>query len=298
MPAILQTMRSGSGTQHPQEVVNFFNSFLISQGGVENIQNTDFKVVQKTSPEMKVDVSMGRAILPTSDRKMAYPVRLYSADYEVTIASNGTGNPRKDAIVLYIDTSVSPNPDIDNVAKLVRVAGTPNASPVAPTDEEIQSAVGASNPFIRLANVTVASGETEITTAEIEDTRENAVISLNEPEIKSSTQQYTTLTDGATITLDPRKGSKFQVTLGGNRAIVLATAPNGGNWAGKRFVLRVVQDGTGNRSISSWFSGYTVKWADGVAITLTSTASKADKIGFEVLNDGTTIEATIISQNH
>lgn len=298
MPAILQSMRSGSGTQHPQEVVNFFNSFLITQGGVENIQNTDFKVTQKVTPDMNVLIAMGRAIIPTSDRKMAYPVRLYSADYEQAIASNGSGNPRKDAIVLYIDTSVSPNSAIDNVAKLTRVAGTPSASPTAPDDATIQSAVGASNPFIRLANVTVASGATSITDANIEDTRQNAVISLNEPVIKSNTQQYTTLSDGATITLDPRKGSKFQVTLGGNRAIVLATAPNGGNWAGKRFVLRVVQDGTGNRSITSWFSGYTLKWADGVAITLTSTASKADKIGFEVLNDGTTIEASIISQNH
>lgn len=298
MPAILQSMRSGSGTQHPQEVINFFSSFLTLTGGVENIDNDDFLVEAQDTPDMTVKVNMGRAIVPTGDRKMAYPVRLYSAVYDQAIGSNGSGNPRKDAIVLYIDVAESPDPDIDNVAKIARVAGTPNASPVAPTDGEIQSAVGASNPFIRLANVTVASGATEIETADIEDTREDAVLVLNQPTVKSSTQEYVTLTDGATITLDPRKGSKFQVTLGGNRAIVLASPPNGRDWAGKRFVLRVVQDGTGGRSISSWFSGYTVKWADGVAVTLTSTLNKADKIGFEVLNDGTTIEATIISQNH
>lgn len=298
MPAILQSMRSGSGTQHPQEVINFFSSFLTLTGGVENIENDDFKVEAQDTPDMTVKVNMGRAIVPTGDRKMAYPVRLYSAVYDQDIDSNGSGNPRKDAIVLYIDVAESPEPDIDNVAKITRVAGTPNPSPVAPDDTAIQSAVGASNPFIRLANVTVASGATEIEDADIEDAREDAVLVLNQPTVKSSTQEYVTLTDGATITLDPRKGSKFQVTLGGNRAIVLSTAPNGKDWAGKRFVLRVVQDGTGSRSISSWFSGYTVKWADGVAVTLTSTASKADKLGFEVLNDGTTIEATIISQNH
>lgn len=298
MPAILQSMRSGSGTQHPQEIMNFFNSFLTLTGGVENIENDDFKVEQQDAPDMTVKINMGRAVIPTTDRKMAYPVRLYSADYDQAIASNGSGNPRKDAIVLYIDVAESPDPDIDNVAKIARVAGTPSPSPSAPSDADIASAVGGANPFIRLANVTVASGATEITDANIEDTRVDAVLQLNQPNVKGSTQQYVTLTDGATITIDPRKGSKFQVTLGGNRAIALATAPNGGNWAGKRFVLRVGQDATGGRSISSWFSGYTVKWADGVAVTLTATANKVDKIGFEVLNDGTTIEATIISQNH
>jgi hypothetical protein len=298
MPAILQSMRSGSGTQHPQEVINFFSSFLTLTGGVENIENDDFKVEAQDTPDMTVKVNMGRAIVPTGDRKMAYPVRLYSAVYDQDIDSNGSGNPRKDAIVLYIDVAESPEPDIDNVAKITRVAGTPNPSPVAPDDTAIQSAVGASNPFIRLANVTVASGATEIEDADVEDAREDAVLVLNQPTVKSSTQEYVTLTDGATITIDPRKGSKFQVTLGGNRAIVLSTAPNGKDWAGKRFTLRVVQDGGGSRSISSWFSGYTVKWADGVAVTLTSTGGKADKLGFEVLNDGTTIEATIISQNH
>lgn len=298
MPAILQSMRSGSGTQHPQEVINFFSSFLTLTGGVENIDNDDFLVEAQDTPDMTVKVNMGRAIVPTGDRKMAYPVRLYSAVYDQAIGSNGSGNPRKDAIVLYIDVAESPDPDIDNVAKITRVAGTPNASPTAPSDADIQSAVGASNPFIRLANVTVTSGATEIETADIEDTREDAVLVLNQPTVKSSTQEYVTLTDGATITLDPRKGSKFQVTLGGNRAIVLATAPNGGNWAGKRFTLRLVQDGGGNRSISSWFSGYTLKWADGVEIALTPTGGKADKVFFEILNDGTTIEATIISQAH
>ena len=298
MPAILQTMRAGAGTLHPQEIMNFFGSFLTTTGGVKNINDSDFKVEAQSSPDMTVKVNMGMALIPTSDGKMAYPARIYSAVYDVTIASNGSGNPRIDAIVAYVDVAVSPNSGIDNVLKVVRVAGTPSASPTAPSDSDIQSSVGGANPFIRLANVTVASGATSITSGNIEDTRTDAEVTLNQPKIKSPTQQYVTLTDGATITLDPRKGTKFQVTLAGNRAIILATAPNGGNWAGKRFSLRVIQDATGGRSISSWFSGYTVKWADGVAITLTSTANKVDKIGFEVLNDGTTIEASIISQNH
>jgi len=176
--------------------------------------------------------------------------------------------------------------------------GTPAASPVAPTDNEISSALGASNPFIRLANVTVASGAASITSGNIEDTRDDAEIILGQPRVRGQKQEYITLTDGATVEVDLRKGSKFQLTLGGNRTLTLASPPSGKTWAGKTFIMRITQDATGSRSISSLFIGYTLKYQDGVAFTLTPTANKTDKIGFEVLNDGTTIEVTIVSQNH
>lgn len=298
MASILQTMRAGAGTQHPQEIMNFFGSFLTLLGGVKDVNSTDFYVEAQGTPDMTVKVNMGNALIPTSDKKMAYPVRLYSAVYDQAVASNGSGNPRKDAIILYIDISATPNAAIDNVAKITRVQGTPAASPVAPTDGEIASAIGASNPFIRLADVTVASGATSITNSDIVDTRDDAELMLNSPRIKGQKQEYTTLADGATIQVDLRDGSKFQVTLGGNRAITLASPPSGKTWAGKTFMMRITQDATGNRSITSLFSGYTLKYADGVAFTLTPTANKTDKIGFEVLNDGLTIEVTVVSQNH
>lgn len=297
MPAVIQTMRGGTGTQHPQEIMNFFGSFLTALGGVKDVTSTDFKVEAQGTPNMTVKVNMGNALIPTSDKKMAYPVRLYSAVYDQAIASNGSGNPRKDAIILYIDTSASPNAAIDNVAKITRVAGTPAASPVAPTDNEISSAIGASNPFIRLANVTVASGATSITSGNIEDTRDDAEVILGQPRIRGQKQEYITLTDGASVEIDLRRGSKFQLTLGGNRTLTLASPPSGKTWAGKTFIIRFTQDATGNRSISSLFSGYTMKYQDGVAFTLTPTANKTDKIGFEVLNDGTTIEVSVITQN-
>lgn len=54
----------------------------------------------------------------------------------------------------------------------------PDASPVAPSTSVIQTAVGSANPFIRLANVTVASGATSITNANITDVREQAIFTI------------------------------------------------------------------------------------------------------------------------
>jgi hypothetical protein len=116
---------------------------------------------------MSVDVAAGRAYVLGSD---AYPVR--STDVEnKTVTANSSGNPRIDTVVLYIDKAASPNSDSSNVAKLMVVAGTAAASPSVPSDSTIQTAVGAGNPFIRLANLAVANGTSSVTSANITDVR-------------------------------------------------------------------------------------------------------------------------------
>lgn len=83
----------------------------------------------------------------------------------------------------------------------------------------------------------------------------------------------TTLTDGATITLDPRVSPKMQVTLGGARTLALAGSRC---YVGQVIILKLIQDATGSRTVT-WFS--TINWAGGSAPTLTTTASRADVIG-------------------
>ena len=298
MPNVIQTMRAG-GTQHPAEIMNFFASYLVAVGGVLDKNSTAFKVVEESEPDMMVKVNMGRAFIPQSDGLQAFPVWSHTDDAHLAIDSNGSGNPRKDAVVLYIDKSVSPPSYIvDDVGMLTIVKGDPAPSATPPTDSDISDAVGASNPFIRLANITVSSGATEIENADIEDARQDAEVKLHQPNIVGSKQDWVQLTDGATIEVDLSKGNKFYVTLGGNRAITLKAPPDGETWAGRTFEIRVLQDGTGGRTITSWFSGYTKKWSYGVEVVLTPTIAKADKIGFEILADGSTIDATVISQGH
>lgn len=80
-----------------------------------------------------------------------------------------------------------------------------------------------------------------------------------------------TLTDGATITPDFNAGINFIVTLGGNRT--LANPSNAK--AGQSGVILVKQDGTGSRTLT-W--GANFKWPAATAPTLSTTASRVDKV--------------------
>lgn len=96
----------------------------------------------------------------------------------VTIATADGSNPRIDAIVAYVDLTVvsSSNSNNPNALKLKAVSGTPAGSPTAPNDATIQTSVGGTNPFIRLAHVTVNAAATTITNANISDQRVFATV--------------------------------------------------------------------------------------------------------------------------
>lgn len=127
---------------------------------------------------MSVDVAVGRAyIIDDSLSTNSYPVRSTAIE-NVVINSNASGNPRIDALVLYIDLSASPISDGTGVATLQVVQGTPAASPSAPTNGDISTAIGAANPFIKLAEIAVANGATSIVDANITDTRPSVVMSV------------------------------------------------------------------------------------------------------------------------
>ena len=79
-------------------------------------------------------------------------------------------------------------------------------------------------------------------------------------------------TDGATITFDLNVANVHTVTLGGNRTLALSNAT-----VGQAFIIRLVQDGTGSRTVTWWS---TIKWPSGTAPTLTTTASSVDVFGF------------------
>lgn len=101
-------------------------------------------------------------------------------------------------------------------------------------------------------------------------------------------QTITAGTDGSTITFDLSLGNVHTVTLGGNRTLALSNGSTG-----QAFVIRLLQDGTGSRTVT-WFS--TIKWPGGVTPTLTTTASKADMFGF--ITTGTnTYDGFIVGQN-
>ena len=97
----------------------------------------------------------------------------------------------------------------------------------------------------------------------------------------------TTLTDGATITADFATTNHFEVTLGGNRT--LANPSN--QTAGQSGAIRIVQDGTGSRTLaygSNW------KFSNGSAPVLTTTANAVDILVYFV-ESASRITARLVS---
>jgi len=77
---------------------------------------------------------------------------------------------------------------------------------------------------------------------------------------------------GATKTIDWTAGNKQKITLTGNCTFTF-TAPSGP----ANLILRLIQDGTGSRTIT-WPA--TVKWPEATAPTLTTTAAGIDIVAF------------------
>jgi len=90
---------------------------------------------------------------------------------------------------------------------------------------------------------------------------------------KAQSGSITALSDGSTIAVDLSLNNHFSVTLGGNRAL-----GNPSNIvAGTSGSIFITQDGTGSRTLS--YSSY-YDFAGGTAPTLTTTASKIDRIDY------------------
>jgi hypothetical protein len=84
------------------------------------------------------------------------------------------------------------------------------------------------------------------------------------------------LTDATTIATDASLGNHFTVTLAGNRTLGVPTNPKNG----QRAIWEFTQDATGSRTITlATGTGGFALGTDVAAVTLTTTASKADFMG-------------------
>ena len=93
------------------------------------------------------------------------------------------------------------------------------------------------------------------------------------------------LTDGATVSWDTSLGQIATITLGGSRTMAAPTNLRVGT-----YILHVIQDGTGSRTLS-WNLMY--RFPGNVAPTLTTTANAHDVMTF--VSDGTYLYGTYIN---
>lgn len=209
----------GGASAIPEESADHLSHDLVLTSGVLDLLNNDWKVSEHSPNNMSVDIAVGRGFF----KKTAVTYHgVTDAIENPAITSNSSGNPRIDAVAIYADLGAVPNADASNCLKFIVVAGTPASSPVAPDDTAVQSAVGAGNPFLRLANVRVESGASSIVNAKITDTRVNATwrslgsVSLTRGRVRASgnvSLTTNTIVDmtGATVTLNLTKDSYVDI---------------------------------------------------------------------------------------
>ena len=282
----LQTIRGGASvTSIPEQSVLQMLTDLIKATGVLDITGTQLKCTPGSG--LQILVAIGRAYLLASGGS-AYPV-INTASTGITISANASGNPRYTTIVLYQDMGASANADASNISKFMAIDGTPAASPAVPSDSTIQSAVGGSNPFVRLADVLVVSGASSFIQNDITDRRtqvlfRSVVINLD------NWVPYTA--SGATTTLDLSLGKKFRITMAHDTTLALLNVP----LMPKTIEVAIVNDGS---HVATWWSN--IKWPDNVVPTQTLTTTKVDKFVIDfitVTSDSVnTSEGSVVGQN-
>lgn len=132
---------------------------------------------------VKVNPGSGRVGTGTYPSSYGYMISHDTTGGESVTIATAAASPRIDYVLAYVDKSVtaatSPVNNTNNVLKFASVAGTPSGSPVVPTLSQIQTAIGAANPYILLAQVAVAASATSITAPNITDIR-NFITTAND----------------------------------------------------------------------------------------------------------------------
>lgn len=170
---------------------------------------------------MNVTVSTGAGIIGNGTLS---GVR-FAIDAPVTVAVNAasTANPRMDSVVAYIDKSVSASTSVvDNtdlgIVKFKSVAGTPASAPTAPSTATIQSSIGAGNPYMVLANVTVPKSSTAASSFTIRDMRvtpTSAIITDNSITTKKLANKAVTSDKVDFTTLLPKLFKTYEMPAAG-----------------------------------------------------------------------------------
>lgn len=131
-----------------------------------------------------LSISAGDIII-ANNSDFGYRAQLTSATTVSTPAvPTVSGYSRYDAIVAYIDLSVTPDTSkVDNInagiLKFKSVSGTAGTNPTtASADNNIASSIGAANPYVVLAYVLVPANATAATSFTITDNRKVAKVDL------------------------------------------------------------------------------------------------------------------------
>lgn len=234
-------------------------------GGIPDVAGGQLLVHEAGSPDMEVIVDQGVVYIPNDsfDYTDSDSIRFWEAvvggtsgSRTLAISSNSSGQTRIDIVCVEIDPGAEPDEFASNIAELVVIEGTPGAGvPATPAFR------------VKLAEVTVANGATEITDANINDTREQLRIFS-----RFLTPSVTNVTSDTT----PNPNADFfdQYNLLALAGDAVVAAPDGTPVNGQKLVLRIKDNGTARA-----LSFNSIYREIGVVLPTTTTANKTMYIG-------------------
>lgn len=155
---------------------------------------------------------------------------------------------------------------------------TMTANQVDDAFRELMAQLAAAGFSTVVAASTSAAGISEFATAAEWRVGTDTVRSLVVAQVWAAAAEVT-LTDAATITVDGSTFINAVVTLGGNRTLGTWSNPK----VGQSGYIRVVQDGTGSRTLA-FHADY--EFAGGTAIVLSTTAAAQDMLFYQVIASG------------
>jgi hypothetical protein len=232
-----------------------------------------------------LEVAANQSILSVQISGDSYPRWVLGSDPHSggLWAGDGTFEPFNNGAFLYYDPSL----------KCYTFGGGGTIGPDVVLGSTSFTSVGNHNPNSYITPIT--AGELAISVAFGSTVQTGLWISTSSSNTSwnqlATVQEYvnTVASSGATQTIpDPFLETINNITLTANCTLTFPTAV-----AGKSFLLGLLQDATGSRTVT-WPG--TVKWAGGTAPTLTTTASKLDMFSFVCL-DGTNWLGVVAGEN-
>lgn len=279
------SLMNGMTNAQADDLMAMLSALLDGSSAV--VSTNDYKVTQSSPTGMSVLVGSGagvstphRAALYISSAN-SYYLSLLDAQATLTIGSNASGSTRVDLICIKFDTGVSPDADASNIASLVVVAGTPGGgAPSTPANHYV------------LAQVSVASGASSISNANITDMRTfmtlNAAMNLPASVVTLTGTQ--TLTN-KTLNADTFNNSvePITTTTGTSTAYVLTPAVALTAYTGGARIPAIIHTDCGATPTVniSGLGAKSLKKSDG-----TAAAAGDIKAGlYELIYDGTDVRA-------
>ncbi len=202
---IKTTFINSTVAQYTDKEVSFVQDVLLESGYLADSLGVKTFDIQQNSPVARnVVIKAGKVLVPFTKAGKTWKV-IVESDTDVILSVPSSAGGFWDTVIVKVDQTVDPNVLKTNVAtvELVRF------NTASPTDNQIQTTIGANFNFLRIGVVDALTGTTNITTAQITNSASRVFLSkaikINNTEITYPTDYYT----GTTLPVSPFVGQLF-----------------------------------------------------------------------------------------